>query len=320
MELPPVVLPMLATAGPVPTMPGFGFEFKWDGLRAIVSVAGPHLRIVSRNGAEITDSYPELASLVPLLAGHAATLDAEIVALGPGGAPSFAEIQKRMHVRTPSPHLVAAVPIALYVFDLLHFDVPTTALPYSRRRELLDDLALSAPHVLTPPWFTDVPGQDVLATAKEAGLEGVVSKRLDSAYHPGRSHAWIKTPLWQTTEVVIGGWTPGSGRRAATLGSLLLGMHDDRGDLAYVGNVGTGFTDAALDHLLALLTGLEQPGSPFTGEIPREYARAARWTRPALVGEVEFRNWTPDGRLRHPSWRGLRPDRHPDEIALAYPS
>ena len=317
MELPPIVAPMLATTGPVPTTTGFGFEFKWDGLRAIVSVAGSQLRIVSRNGAEVTDHYPELASLVPLVAGHAATFDAEIVALGPGGTPSFAEIQKRMHVRAPGPRLMAAVPIVLYVFDLLHFDVPTMLLPYAQRRELLGDLALTSPHVLTPPWFTDVPGREVLHAAKEVGLEGVISKRLDSAYHPGRSHAWIKTTLSRTTEVIVGGWTPGTGRREGTLGSLLLGAHDEHGDVAYIGNVGTGFTDTALDHLRTALTGLEQPRSPFTGEIPREYARAAHWTRPVLVGEVEFRNWTVDGRLRHPSWRGLRPDRQPDEVTLA---
>jgi bifunctional non-homologous end joining protein LigD len=169
----------------------------------------------------------------------------------------------------------------------------------------------------TPPWFSDVAGQDVLRAARDTGLEGVVSKRLDSEYQPGRrSHAWIKTPLWQTTEVIVGGWTPGTGRRSNTLGSLLLGMYDRDGRLRYVGNVGTGFTDAMLDQLLATLTKLEQPTSPFADEVPREYARAARWVRPTLVGDIEYRNWTPDGRLRHPTWRGLRPDKEPAEVTL----
>jgi bifunctional non-homologous end joining protein LigD len=175
--------------------------------------------------------------------------------------------------------------------------------------------------VRTPPFYTDVAGPDLLAVAADNGLEGVVAKRLNSLYYPGkRSTAWIKTPLRHTQEVIIGGWTEGGGRRSGTLGALLLGVHDQRdGRLRFVGRVGTGFTQAALRDMQAMLEARARPTGPFDEPIPREDARGAHWVTPDLVGEVEYRQWTPtDNRLRHPSWRGLRPDKSPAEVKAPF--
>jgi bifunctional non-homologous end joining protein LigD len=246
-------------------------------------------------------------------------LDGEIVALDEQGRPSFSLLQRRMHVVAPSQSLVAQVPVRLYVFDLLYLDgellVPR---PYRERRSGLTDLALDDATVTTPPAFDDgTTLSDVEEASAELGLEGVIAKRVDAAYQPGaRSRNWIKKPFNTTVEVVIGGWTPGAGRRAGTIGALLLGMYDAAGDLAYVGQVGTGFTQRMLTDLQRTFEPLRTDTPPFASKVPREHARDAHWLRPELVGEVVYRTMTPDGRLRHPSWRGLRPDRDPGEVRL----
>jgi bifunctional non-homologous end joining protein LigD len=192
--------------------------------------------------------------------------------------------------------------------------VKTERRTYARRRELLEALPLTGGLVRLSPAFTGDPA-DVLAAASENGLEGIVAKRLDSAYRPGeRSRSWIKTPFERTTEVVIGGWRPGEGRRAGTVGSLLLGAHADAGRLVFIGQVGTGFTHQALDLLRDRFRTLARDGSPFDPPVPREHAKNAHWVDPVLIGEVAYRTLTPEGRLRHPSWRGLRSDRRPTEV------
>jgi bifunctional non-homologous end joining protein LigD len=320
-ELPTPVAPMLAAAGEPPSGPGWAFEFKWDGVRAIAATAGDRIRLYSRAGNDITGGYPELAVLSGLIGGLPALFDGEIVALDDAGRPAFELLQQRMHVRSPRRELVDRVAITYYVFDLLEIDghrlLPQS---YQRRRELLADLELEGPSpaVRVPPHHTDVDGHQLLEVARRHGLEGVVGKRLDSRYEPGRrSPAWTKATLWTTHEVVVGGWTTGQGRRAATLGALLLGAYDDQGRLRYLGDVGTGFTDRMLDDLLQRLAALEQPRSPFDEPVPREHARRAHWVRPQLVGEVEYRTLTEDRRLRHASWRGLRADKVPAQVTLS---
>lgn len=316
--LPEPLRPMLAVPGEPPAGDGWAFEFKWDGVRAVVAADGERLRFTSRNGNDVTLGYPELAG-VGLGAGHRLLLDGELVALDPAGRPDFGLLQHRMHVRSPSPELQAAVPVQLYVFDALEVD-GTSLLrePWDTRRERLLELGLGAvPGVEVPPSFTGVSGQQVLGVARAHRLEGVVAKRQRSRYEPGRrSAAWVKTALMTTQEVVIGGWTPGSGRREKTLGALLLGAYDEEGRLRFLGHVGTGFTDAVLEDLLARLEPLRLPRSPYDDEVPQEYARRARWAQPRLVGEVVYRSMTHDGRLRHAVWRGLRPDREPAEAVL----
>jgi bifunctional non-homologous end joining protein LigD len=307
-----LIKPMLAAAGMLPAGPLWAFEYKWDGVRALAYVSAGQVRLYSRNGNDVTDAYPESAELVSLLAGRDAVLDGEIVALEDGDRPSFARLQQRIHNFRPAAALLASHPVRYYAFDLLELDGDSMiALPYEERRAALADLSLSGDHVRTPPHFTGVDGPAVLAAAERAGLEGVVAKRLGSPYRPGRrSPDWTKVPLVKTQEVIVIGSKPGSGRRAGTIGSLLVAVFDERDRLVFAGHVGSGFTDAALRSLETQLGRLTRSTPPAT-DVPREYARFARWVEPVLVGEVAFRNWTPDGRLRHPSWRGLRADRSP---------
>jgi bifunctional non-homologous end joining protein LigD len=312
----PQLSPMLATLGKLPQPPGWAFEFKWDGVRAIVAVDAGTLTITSRNGRDVTAGYPELAAVGKRFRRRRVILDGEIVALDARGAPSFSLLQQRMHVRAPTDALLARVPVQLYVFDLLHLGTKVLLdSPFTRRRAMLDDLGLDDEVVKTPPYWVDDEGADLLDAAAENGLEGVVAKRLDSVYEPGaRSRQWVKTPLNQTVEVIVAGWAPGAGRRSGMIGSLLLGMFDDAGRLQFVGNVGTGFTQQALADLRRQLQPLHRATSPLAPPVPREHIRDVQWVEPVVVGEVAYRTLTPDRRLRHPAWRGLRPDRDPDEV------
>lgn len=266
---------MLATPGELPDTDGWAFEFKWDGVRAITYVQNGLVEVVSRNDRAITNTYPELRATGRL---PDVVLDGEIVALDQG-RPSFERLQLRMHVARPAQDAIRKVPVAYYVFDLLHLKGDSLVhLPYAERRKALESLGIDFPEVRVPPSFTDTDGELVLASAKEHQLEGVIAKRVHAQYEPGkRSRAWVKVPLVQTQEVVIGGWLPGEGRRAGTIGSLLLGVPDADG-LRYVGKVGTGFTDAMLRDLQHRLTPAGR--SPFT-ETPGE--RNVRWVTPRLV-------------------------------------
>jgi bifunctional non-homologous end joining protein LigD len=308
--LPHTAAPMLATPGPVPTGKQWSYEFKWDGLRALTWVTTDGLRILSRNERDITGGYPELTELVNVVGARRVVLDGEIVALDEHGRPSFARLQHRMHVRGPVPSLLRAVPVHYHVFDVLYLDgEPVLDLPYHDRRDLLAALNLTGNCVRVPQHFVDVDGDHVMTAAKAYGLEGIMAKRVTSTYQPGRrSRDWIKIPISATQEVVIVGYKPGEGRRTGTIGSLLVAVTGADGTLAFAGGVGTGFTDAMLRDLQKQLAALNRPDPPLDG-VPREYARGAQWVNPVLIGEAAFRNWTPDNRLRHPSWRGLRPDK-----------
>ncbi|GAB3533545.1 non-homologous end-joining DNA ligase [Phytohabitans suffuscus] len=314
----PLLRPMLATLGELPGGGGWSYEFKWDGVRAVVYVEAGEVRVLTRNDRDVTGSYPELRALPELLPRGPVVLDGEIVTLDGAGAPSFARLQQRMHVREPAPALLRRVPIHLYAFDVLHLgERSTLKRPYRERRQLLDGLELRDDPVRTPPSWTDDRGADLMAAAGEQGLEGVVAKRLDSPYQPGiRSRLWVKTPRNATTEVVVCGWKPGAGRRSGIIGALLLGAHDRAGRLVYLGKVGTGFTHRMLADLGERLGPLRRADPPFDGPVPRPDARDATWVEPRLVGDVEYRTLSPDGRLRHPAWRGLRSDKDPRQVAV----
>ncbi|MPZ65870.1 MAG: DNA ligase [Pseudonocardiaceae bacterium] len=302
---------MLAVAGDPPENPaGWAFEFKWDGVRAVVATGAGGLQTRGRSARDVTASYPELRALA---GRRRMVLDGEIVAMGPTGRPSFAVLQQRMHVARPTVGLLAQAPVHYVVFDLLHLDdTSLLTAPYRQRRELLAELGLPA-GVPAPAHFTDVTGPQMLGAARAEDMEGIVAKRLDSTYRPGvRSPAWIKTALRQTQDVVIAGWTPGTGHRWPTFGALVLGAHRD-GQLCHVGQVGTGFSDRQLTELITTLRPLEVAHCPMH-DVPREIARTASWVDPRLVGEVEYRQWTAVGKLRAPSWRGLRPDLQPNGV------
>jgi bifunctional non-homologous end joining protein LigD len=245
-------------------------------------------------------------------------LDGEVVAYD-GEHPSFSLLQSRMRVtdRNRARKLAQDTPVTYLVFDVLYLDgASTTELSYDERRRLLDELHLAGPRWQTPPTFADAVGPDILQISKDHGLEGVVVKRRESRYRPGRrSPDWIKVKNIRTQEVVVGGWTQGAGNRSGTLGALLLGIPDD-GGLRYVGKVGTGFNAASLDDIARRLRPLGRKTSPFSTTLPKAQVAAARWVTPSIVGEVQFSEWTRDGQLRHPSWRGLRPDKSPSDVVL----
>ncbi len=318
--LPELVRPMLAVTGDLPPDAEddqWAYETTWDGVRVVAYVSGGRVRLMSRNDLDVTRSYPELRGLGEALGAVEAVLDGEVVAFHRGRS-DVGRLQQRMHVThaAQARRLAQQVPVIYLVFDILHLDGrATTALPYTRRRQLLEGLALAGPAWQTPPSFTGG-GADVLRASRENGLEGVVAKRLTSPYRPGRrSPDWRKIKNVLTQEVVVVGWKPGAGRRAGGVGSLVLAVPDDRVyGLVHVGGVGTGFTEAMLDELGGRLRRLERRTSPLAVDPPRAQLRDVRWVTPRLVGEVEFTEWTRDGRLRHPSWLGLRPDKTPADV------
>lgn len=312
--LPTGLRPMLATAGALPRdEAAWAYEVKWDGVRALVAVEGGRVRLTSRNGNDVTSSYPELGGLADQLGSHQALLDGEVVALTDQGRSDFGTLQARMHVARPSAALLRATPVQLVLFDLLHLDGRSLLdSTYDERRAELEGLGLSGDHWQVPPAFHGG-GQELLEATRAQGLEGVVAKRRDSRYLPGRrSDAWRKVKHVRRTSAVIAGWKPGTGGRAGRIGSLLLGVQGPDG-LEYAGHVGTGFSDAALARLEGLLAPLRRPDPPFATEVPRAHARDAVWVEPVLVAEVEHTEWTRDGRMRHPSYKGLREDYDPRE-------
>lgn len=316
--LPELVRPMLATASEMLPAPDeqWGYEFKWDGVRAVAYLDGGRLRLVSRNDRDVTASYPELRAVGEAVGVRTLVLDGEIVAFDEENRPSFGALQERMHVTdgARARRLAQHTPVAYLAFDLLHLDGrPTIGLPYEERREILESLRLAGDHWQTPPWFRGG-GADVLDAAARTGLEGIVAKRLGSHYLPGRrSSDWVKVKHLRSQEAVVVGWTPGQGRRQGGIGALLLAVPGEEG-LEYVGKVGTGFTDAMLDDLRGRLEALRRRDPPVSGPLPRGQVAGASWVDPVLVGEVAFGEWTRDGRLRHPRWRGLRPDKDPDDV------
>jgi bifunctional non-homologous end joining protein LigD len=307
-----LIAPMLAVlAGELPPEDGsWAYEMKWDGVRAVLYADGKRLKAMSRNDIDMIGSYPELTALAEVLPAGT-VLDGEIVALDRSGRPSFEQLQARMHIADTrrAERLAESAPVTFMAFDLLRRN-GTSLLDqsYEQRRAALESLALDAPHWKTPPHWTE-DGAAVLAAAREQQLEGVVVKQLASAYYPGRRFdGWLKVKNLRTQEVVVGGWQPGEGRREGSIGSLLLGLPEgDR--LRYAGKVGTGFTDRALRELSELLEPLRRSASPYVEPVPRRDGVGAIWVEPTVVGEVRFSEWTRDGRLRHPAWRGLRPDK-----------
>jgi bifunctional non-homologous end joining protein LigD len=305
---------MLATTGTLPADDSrWAFEIKWDGVRAITYAGGGALRMESRNLLDITPRYPELHGLADAFGGRGAVLDGEVVTFDERGRPSFGLLQHRMHVSGEAEvrRRMAQYPAVYMVFDVLWLDGESlVGEPYEVRRAALLDLDLGSGSWKAPSHHIG-DGAAMSAASKEQGLEGVMAKKLGSVYEPGRrSRCWIKIKNTARQEVVIGGWLPGEGNRSGRLGALLVGVHE-AGGLRFSGKVGTGFTDRGLDELGARLAPIEQPSSPFATKVPY---RNARFVRPELVCDVEFTEWTANGTLRHPSYKGLRDDKRPDEV------
>jgi bifunctional non-homologous end joining protein LigD len=316
--MPERIVPMLAR-GPAALPPDddrWGHEIKWDGVRAICFSEPGRMRFVTRNGNDVTSRYPELARLNRALSMHRAILDGEVVAFDEDGRPSFGALQGRMHLTREGQirRLAKEAPVTYIIFDLLWLDGHSLmGLPYEERRARLKELALNGERWQTPDHIVGG-GEQLLAATREQGLEGIVAKRLDSPYEPGRrSPCWLKIKNTNRQEMVIGGWLPGEGRRRDRIGALLVGVRDETAPghpLRFAGRVGTGFTETELDRLAGLLKPLVRDRSPFdvvpkSVKIPRE----AVFVEPRLVCEVEFVEWTRDGILRAPSYKGLRDDK-----------
>ncbi|PRY69673.1 ATP-dependent DNA ligase LigD ligase module /ATP-dependent DNA ligase LigD phosphoesterase module /ATP-dependent DNA ligase LigD polymerase module [Glaciihabitans tibetensis] len=318
--------PMLATLGEAERFAreqdhevDWAFEMKWDGIRAIAVVEGDSVRLTSRNGIDLTATYPELADIASAVRGNI-TLDGEIVAFTAGGRVDFSRLQSRMQL-SGSQDIARASrdnPVQYIAFDILATDQrpeaggSTVGLSYAERREILHSTVTPHKRIVVPPAFErDL--ETALQASRDLQLEGVMAKKLTSRYSPGRrSPSWIKIKHHQTQEVIIGGWRPGKGRRAAQIGSLLMGIPTAEG-LHYVGRVGTGFDERTLDAITARLARLERITSPFA-DVPASDARDARWVTPTLVAEVEFAEWTAGDRIRQPTWRGWRPDKTAEQV------
>jgi bifunctional non-homologous end joining protein LigD len=297
--------PMLTTEGSVDKFNSgqWAFEGKWDGYRLLVDANHGELCLRSRRGRDVTREYPQLQALGADLADHHVVLDGEVVALDESGAPSFSQMQNRAR----------STRVEFWAFDILRLDGRwLLRAKYRDRRRLLDTLAEGGGLIV--PDLLDGNGPQALEQARKNRWEGVVAKKWDSTYQPGRrSSSWVKDKIWNTQEVVIGGWRQGEGGRTSGIGALMLGLPED-GGLQFAGRVGTGFTERELSKLKELLEPLHTDESSFNTRLPTQDAKGVTFVRPELVGEVRYSERTSDGRLRQPSWRGLRPDKSPDEV------
>ena len=353
--MPRKIAPMLAKPGSMPANDSdYGFEMKWDGIRAILYIDHGRAYLSSRNLLDITRQYPEVLSLAEEPGSSQLILDGEIVALGEDGRPSFASLQSRMGVASDRAvrQLMATTPVTYIIFDLLYRNgISMISQPYTRRRDLLRDLGLAG-RAWQTPGYTAGNGPAVQGISRRLGMEGVVAKLLDGPYQPGkRTGLWLKIKNQMRQELVVGGWLQGRGVRSGRIGALMVGYYDLASDqaaargleqqLIFAGKVGTGFSDLTLDRLEEALRPICRITSPFQQDpgarrselVPHHACKqacgaAAPVTRapggpwaeavfvePLLVCEVEFTEWTPNNTLRHPSYKGLRSDKIPGRFS-----
>lgn len=316
------IKPMLAKVGKLPKEDTeYAYEIKWDGLRAILYIENGQVKISSRNLKDITAQYPELQKIGHSFNSQTAILDGEIVVLDEENKPSFSLLQHRMGLVSPAEIMEKArnFPVTYMIFDLL--DLNGNAFlhsPYVERQKALSALELSGAYWQTPGYKTQN-GKTFLEATKRLGLEGIIAKRLTSLYHPGyRTGDWLKIKNQRRQELILAGWTPGKGSRKGTIGAVLTGYFDhpnasaEKRNLIFAGKVGTGFNRSTLEKLEALFKSLETSVSPYAGKIPLK--EEIIFVKPTLVGEFEFTEWTPNGTMRHPSFKGLRQDKNPDSI------
>jgi DNA ligase D-like protein (predicted ligase) len=290
-------------------------ERKFDGERCVARKDRGEVRLESRTGKDLTGTYPEVRAALAAQRARSLLLDGEVVAYE-AEQTSFSRLQQRLGVREPSPDLVAAFPVVYCVFDLLEVDgADLTDRPLLERRAWLEKTIRPRQGLqLSEAWRGD--SERRFARACRSGWEGLIAKRADAPYEPGRSKDWLKLKCSWEQEFVIGGYTDPAGSRT-DFGALLVGYYED-GRLRYAGKVGTGFTAGTLRDLGARLRELEALESPF-GDV-RPIPRGTHWIRPELVAQIGFAEWTSDARLRQPRFLGLRDDKRPDEVVRERPA
>jgi len=312
-KLPEILAPQLATlvAAPPADPQGWAYEIKYDGYRLLARIEGDSVRLMTRNGNDWTHKLPRLAEAVAAMEIPSGWVDGEIVVMNERGLPDFGALQNAFdHASTAR--------IVYYVFDLPYFDgLDLRRLPLSQRRELLCALVTRHPQetIRFSDTFEETP-QDLLESARRVGLEGVIGKRVDSAYVSRRSPDWIKLKTQLRQEFVIGGYTAPKGSRTG-LGALMLGVHDEDGTLKYAGNVGTGFNDKVLKDLKARLEKIHTERSPFA-KLPAGVK--GQFVKPQLLAEVAFGEWTHGGHIRHSVFQGLRSDKPASHIVREKPA
>jgi len=289
---------------------GWTYEIKLDGYRILCRLDGGKTRLFTRNENDWTDRMPALAREVAALPAKSAWLDGEIVVLGDNGLPDFNALQNAFDKRRTDA-------ITYFVFDLLYLDGrDLRSEPLSARREALRMILadLTNPCIRLSETF-DTDGQSMLESACRMGLEGVIAKKLGAPYRGTRTDSWLKVKCQRRQEFVIGGFVLRTGS-TTEIGSLLLGVYDDEGRLRYVGSVGTGWNSLLAGSILRQLAKIETWSMPFAPEFPPKNGRWSkrsrgeeRWVKPTLVCEVTFTEWTPDGQVRHPSFKGMRQDK-----------
>jgi DNA ligase D-like protein (predicted ligase) len=296
--------------------PAWMYERKLDGERCLAFRDGDQVRLMTRNRKMVSSTYPELVEALGAQQSGDFVVDGEVVAFS-GSQTRFAELQQRMQQARPSADLIRSVPVQYYLFDVLWADgTELRPRPLRERKQRLHQLLDFA----DPLRFTEHrvgDGVEFYTEACRQGWEGLIAKRADAPYQAGRTKDWLKFKCENNQELVIGGFTDPQGTRTG-LGALLLGYYDSDGQLVYAGKVGTGFNQQTLHRLHQELSAMVQDRSPFErGDLPRE--RGVHWTRPRLVAQIGFSEWTTDGRLRHPRFQGLRRDKSPAEVIREVP-
>jgi len=296
--------------------PDWIYERKLDGLRLLAFRHGAEVRLLTRNEKRRNDAFPELVEAIGGQDAERFVVDGEVVAFE-GNVSSFSRLQPRMNLQNRDEALTSDVTVYYYLFDLLYLaGHDTTRLPLRRRKALLRRaIDFADPLRWTP--HRNERGEAYLQEACHKGWEGLIAKRADGPYAHGRSRDWLKFKCAHGQELVVGGWTEPRGSRIG-FGALLLGTYDGD-ELRYAGKVGTGFDDETLERLASRLAGLERKTPPFADRdgLPEE---GVHWATPRLVAEVEFTEWTSDGKLRHPRFKGLRDDKDPADVVRERPS
>jgi len=319
--MPAVIHPMLATPTEDPfDNPEWLFEIKWDGYRAVAFIEGGKVHFVSRNQNDLTPQYPELIMLPKFVSAKTAVLDGEVVALDDEGRPSFSLMQQRTGFRARG-HRTApkgGITIVYQAFDLIYAD------GYDLRRVALEDRKQALSALLSPDAmlrFSDhypENGKALFEIARDRGLEGIVAKRRNSCYEERRSSEWLKIKITRRIECVIGGYTDPEGSRPY-FGSILLGLYDKQGKLIHVGQAGSGFDQKSLTEMWGRLKKIENKQNPFYGRV--DSGRVNHWTKPALVAEIKYTEWTHETnegglKLRAPVFMGLRADKSARECTF----